>query len=54
VPIAAFALAGFTIVATFLCLDFWRMQGQQREIALNGALTNVAVVGGLLIAAAVG
>ncbi len=54
VPLAALALVGFTVVATALCLNFWTMQGQQREIALNGALTNVGVVGGLLIAAAAG
>jgi putative oxidoreductase len=54
VPLAAFALVGFTIVATALCLNFWTMEGQQREVALNGALTNIGVVGGLLIAAAAG
>jgi putative oxidoreductase len=54
VPLAALALVGFTIVATALFLNFWSMEGQQREIALNGALTNVGVVGGLLIAAAAG
>ena len=54
VPFAALALVGFTIVATALCMNFWSMEGQQREAALNGVLTNVGVVGGLLIAAAVG
>lgn len=51
---AAFALVVFTVVATVVCLNFWDMEGEQRHGAFNGALTNVGVVGGLLIAAAAG
>jgi len=54
VPISAFALMAFTVAASLIFLNFWSMEGQQREVAMNGALTNIAVVGGLLIAAAVG
>ena len=54
VPISAFALTAFTVAASLIFLNFWNMEGAQPEATLNAALTNIAVVGGLLIAAAVG
>jgi putative oxidoreductase len=52
VPWAAVGLIGFTIVASLLLLNFWTMQGPERAGAQNQFLTNVAVIGGLLYAAA--
>jgi putative oxidoreductase len=52
VPIAALGLALFTIAASIMLLNFWGMEGPAREGALNGWLSNLGVVGGLLIVAA--
>lgn len=48
---AALGLAVFTVAATVMLLDFWSMSGPEREGAMSGALSNVAIIGGLLIAA---
>ena len=47
---AALGLAGFTIAATVLLLDFWRFEGAERDGMRSGFAVNVAVLGGLLIA----
>jgi len=52
VPIAALGLAIFTIAASVMLLNFWSMEGAAREGALNGWLSNLGVIGGLLIVAA--
>jgi putative oxidoreductase len=52
VPAAAFGLILFTVAATLMLLNFWTMQGPEREMAQSAALANVAVVGGLLVTAA--
>lgn len=52
VPWAALGLVGFTVVASLLLLDFWTLKGPERAAALNQFLTNIAVIGGLLYAAA--
>jgi putative oxidoreductase len=52
VPWAALGLIGFTIVASLLLLNFWSMQGAEWVGAQNQFLTNIAVIGGLLFAAA--
>jgi putative oxidoreductase len=52
VPLAAFGLAGFTLLASVLMLDFWNQQGEARAATINVWLSNIAIVGGLLIAAA--
>lgn len=52
VPWAALGLIGFTVVASLLLLNFWALQGPERAGALNQFLTNIAVIGGLLYAAA--
>jgi putative oxidoreductase len=52
VTISALGLVAFTIAASFLFLNYWDMQGAERENAKNFLLSNMAIVGGLLIAAA--
>lgn len=46
----ALGLIGFTVVASWLLLDFWTMVGEARAAAMNQFLTNIAVIGGLLYA----
>jgi putative oxidoreductase len=54
VPYAAAALAVFTIAATLMLLDFWHHSGEAREALRNGFDINIAVLGGLMVAAATG
>ena len=49
---AAFGLVLFTIAASVMLLNFWDMEGPAREAAINGWQSNLAIIGGLLIAAA--
>ena len=49
---ASLGLVLFTIVASIMLLNFWDMEGPARETAMNGFLSNVAIIGGLLLAAA--
>jgi putative oxidoreductase len=49
-PWAALGLAGFTVAATLLLLDFWNFAGPPREGMRSGFTVNVALVGGLLLA----
>lgn len=51
---AALALAGFTLVATFLFHNFWAMPADQVMIQQLMFFKNIAVVGGLLLLAAYG
>jgi len=52
---AASSLVVFTIVATVMFLPFWTLpSGVEREHSINGFLSNVGVIGGLLLAAGVG
>ncbi len=51
---AALALAIFTLAATIRVHCFWRMSGQQRLERSRIAMGNLAVVGGLILLAAVG
>ena len=51
---AALGLIAFTIVASVMMLPFWSMQGDARTAALLNWLSNVGIVGGLLLAAAQG
>jgi putative oxidoreductase len=51
---AAFGLIVFTIAAGIIGLNFWDQEGDARVASINAWLTNMAVIGGLLIAAAVG
>jgi len=53
VPLSAFCLIVFTIVATVMFFNFWdHAPGPEREGLKNAFLTNFAVCGGLLLAAA--
>lgn len=49
---AAFGLIVFTVAASVMLLNFWDMAGPARQSALSTCLSNCAIVGGLLIAAA--
>ena len=50
-PIAAGMLILFTVVASVTLLDFWRQPPETRLAARHGFTANVALVGGLLLAA---
>jgi len=49
---AALGLALFTIAASLMLLNFWGMEDSARESALNAWQSNLAIVGGLLVAGA--
>ncbi|HEY7641549.1 MAG TPA: DoxX family protein [Steroidobacteraceae bacterium] len=49
---AALGLVLFTIVASIMLVDFWNKEGEARAGALGTWRTNLALSGGLLIAAA--
>jgi putative oxidoreductase len=49
---AAFALVLFTLTASVMLVNFWDLEGPAREAATNVWLSNLAIVGGLLITAA--
>ena len=46
---AALGLVIFTLLASFVALNFWDMEGEARTVMINMWLTNVAIIGGLLI-----
>jgi len=50
-PWAPLGLAAFTIAATLMLVNFWDMQGPERDHALMCFQYNAAILGGLLIAA---
>jgi putative oxidoreductase len=51
VPVAAFALIAFTLAASAVMLDFWKTRLAEEELFRNLWLSNLAIIGGLLIAA---
>ena len=51
---AALALAGFTVVASFLFHAFWALPAEQQMMQQLMFLKNIAVAGGLLLLAAHG
>ena len=51
VPVSL-GLVLFTIVASIMLLNFWDVEGPAREAVMNGFLSNVAIIGGLLLAMA--
>ena len=53
-PIAAFGLVLFTLAASVMLLNFWDMEGQPRQSTINVWLSNMAIIGGLMIIAAQG
>jgi Predicted membrane protein len=50
-PWAAWALIAFTVAASVMLLDFWTREGVERVQMRSAFSVNVAVVGGLLLAA---
>jgi putative oxidoreductase len=53
-PIASFGLVLFTLAASVMLLNFWDMEGQPRQNTINVWLSNMAIIGGLMITAAQG
>jgi putative oxidoreductase len=49
---SAIGLVLFTVAASILFVNFWDMDGAERDNAKNICLSNMAIIGGLLIAAA--
>jgi putative oxidoreductase len=49
---SAFGLILFTLAASVMLLNFWDMEGPARETFKQAWQTNLAIIGGLLIAAA--
>ncbi len=49
--IGALALAGFTLLATFVALRFWEMQPPTRFMAANSFFEHLGLVGGFLLVA---
>ena len=49
---AALGLVVFTIAASAMLVNFWDMTGDARASALQSFYANLAIIGGLLIAAA--
>jgi putative oxidoreductase len=52
VQAAALGLVIFTLAASIMLVDFWNREGAARESALTTWKSNLAIIGGLLIAAA--
>ena len=50
----AAALIAFTIVATIAWHNFWNYTGEERRVHINYCLTNIALIGGLLMVVATG
>ena len=51
VSFSAIALIVFTVVASLMLVDFWNKQEPARMALRNVFLSNLAIIGGLLIAA---
>jgi uncharacterized membrane protein YphA (DoxX/SURF4 family) len=49
--IGALALAGFTLLATFVALRFWEMAMPERFMAANSFFEHLGLVGGFLLVA---
>jgi putative oxidoreductase len=47
--LGALALIAFTVAATLVYHDFWNHMGEERMSHLNSVLTNLALIGGLLL-----
>jgi putative oxidoreductase len=52
VQFAALGLVVFTLVSSVLMVNFWSLTGEAREKMKNIFMSNLAIIGGLLIAAA--
>jgi putative oxidoreductase len=49
---AALGLVAFTVAASVLLVNFWGMEGPARADAIRTWQSNLAIIGGLLVAAA--
>lgn len=49
---AAIGLIVFTVIASYLMLNFWDLEEPARDGAKKAVQANLAIIGGLLIAAA--
>jgi putative oxidoreductase len=49
---SAFGLIVFTAAATLMMLNFWDMEGEIRVWCVNNWLSNIGIIGGLLVVAA--
>jgi uncharacterized membrane protein YphA (DoxX/SURF4 family) len=47
----AFALAGFTFLATFMAYRFWEVATAERIAVMNGFFEHMGLIGGLLLVA---
>ena len=47
--LGALALIAFTVAANLVYHDFWNHMGEERMSHLNSVLTNLALIGGLLL-----
>ena len=54
VTLASLGLILFTVVASFLLVNFWDKQGEERVALANAFQTNIGLIGGLLLTAALG
>ena len=52
VPLAAGSLIVFTIASSCMMMNFWSLSGEKRMAAMDGWTSNLGVIGGLLIVAA--
>ena len=52
VPLAAGSLIVFTIASSCMMMNFWDLGGEKRMTAIDGWTSNLGVIGGLLIVAA--
>ncbi|WP_413991064.1 DoxX family protein [Labrys okinawensis] len=52
VALSGLGLALFTLLASLMMHNFWSLEGDARTAAFNGWQSNLAIIGGLLIAAA--
>ncbi|UDL88879.1 DoxX family protein [Mesorhizobium sp. PAMC28654] len=50
-PYAAPALIAFTVAASLMALNFWRYSGPERQGLRSAFTINIAVLGGLILAA---
>lgn len=52
VALSALALVVFTVLASLMLVNFWDKEGSERQMLFNVFMSNLAIIGGLLIAAA--
>ena len=50
-PLAALALAAFTVATNFVFHEFWTMDGLEAELELSLFFKNISIAGGLLLVA---